>query len=67
MLKRIAFDFLNHAGETMEKLYPGYTLTKCQVKYSDVIDGAYIRCVMRKKEEQHDGTGTGTDRRARGA
>ena len=50
-VKRIAFDFLNHAGETMEKLYPGYTLTKCQVKYSDVIDGVYIRCILRKRKE----------------
>lgn len=47
-VKRIAFDFLNHAKETMEKLYPGYTLQKTQVNYSDVVDGVYIRCILRK-------------------
>ena len=66
-VKRIAFDMRNQAKEEMEKVYPGYRFVSCTVRYSDVIDGAYIRCVMRKKEEQHDGTGTGTDRRARGA
>lgn len=49
-VKRIAYDFLNHAKETMEKLYPGYDLKKCQVNYSDVVDGVYIRCIMRKRK-----------------
>ena len=47
-VKRIAHDFRNEAKAEMEKLYPGYQFVKCTVKYSDVIDGAYIRCVMRK-------------------
>ena len=47
-VKRIAFDFQNYAKETMEKLYPGYTFIKCKVSFSDVIDGVYIRCIMRK-------------------
>jgi len=63
-VKRIAFDFKNMAKEEMEKVYPGYQFVKCSVRYSDLVDGAYIRCVMRKKEEyhgraQHDRTGTG--------
>ena len=46
---RIAFDFLNHAKETMEKLYPGYDLRQCRINYSDVVDGVYIRCILRKR------------------
>jgi hypothetical protein len=34
----------------MERVYPGYTLEHCYVQYSDVVDGVYIRCVMRKGE-----------------
>ena len=49
-VKRIAFDIRNEAKAEMEKVYPGYQFVKCSVRYSDVVDGAYIRCVMRKKE-----------------
>lgn len=49
-VKRIAFDIRNEAKAEMEKIYPGYQFVKCSVRYSDVVDGAYIRCVMRKKE-----------------
>ena len=48
-VKRIAHDFRNEAKEVMEKLYPGYVLQDCQVRYSDVIDGVYIRCVLRRR------------------
>lgn len=47
-VKRIAFDFRNEAKGIMEKLYPGYRFQDCKVYYSDVVDGVYIRCVMRK-------------------
>jgi len=57
-VKRIAFDIRNEAKAEMEKIYPGYCFVKCTVKYSDVIDGAYIRCVMRKKEGYRDKKGT---------
>ena len=50
-VKRIAHDFRNEAKEVMEKLYPGYVLQDCQVRYSDVIDGVYIRCVLRRRRE----------------
>ena len=50
-VKRIAYDFRNEAKEVMELLYPGYVFQDCQVRYSDVIDGVYIRCVMRRRRE----------------
>ena len=49
-VRRIAYDFQNQAKEIMEKLYPGYCLQDVKVKYSDVVPGVYIRCVLRKKE-----------------
>ena len=45
---RIAYDFRNEAKEVMEKLYQGYVLQDCQVRYSDIVDGVYIRCVLRR-------------------
>lgn len=48
-IRRIAYDFRNSAKEVMEKLYPGYVLQDCQVRYSDIVDGVYIRCVLRKR------------------
>ena len=48
-VRRIAYDFRHEAREVMEKLYPGYQLQECEVRYSDVIDGVYIRCVLRKR------------------
>lgn len=47
-VRRIAYDFENEAKEIMEKLYPGYQLQKCTVRYSDLVAGVYIRCVLRK-------------------
>ena len=48
-VKRIARDFRNEAKGVMEKLYPGYVLQDCQVRYSDIVDGVYIRCVLRRR------------------
>ena len=47
-IRNIAFDFQNEAKGVTERIYPGYVLEGCTVYYSDVIDGVYIRCVMRK-------------------
>lgn len=47
-VRRIAYDFENEAKVIMEKLYPGYQLQKCTVRYSDIVAGVYIRCVLRK-------------------
>ena len=49
-VKRIARDFRNEAKAVMEKIYPGYALRECEVYYSDLVDGVYIRCVMRRWE-----------------
>ena len=48
-VKRLALDFPNSAKQIMEKLYPGYMHVQTIMRYSDVVDGAYIRCVMRRK------------------
>ena len=47
-VRRIAYDFRNEAKEVMEKLYPGYVFQDCTVRYSDIVDGVYIRCVLRR-------------------
>ena len=47
-VRRIAYDFENEAKAVMEKLYPGYQLQKCTVRYSDLVPGVYIRCVLRR-------------------
>lgn len=49
-VKLIAQNFRAMAREIMERTYPGYTLEDGQVYLSDVVDGVYIRCVMRKIE-----------------
>ena len=48
-VRRIAQDFHNNARAEMEKVYPGYSFVRCAVYYSDVTDGVFIRCVMRRK------------------
>ena len=55
-VRRIAYDFENEAKAVMEKLYPGYQLQKCQVRYSDLVPGVYIRCVMRKYDKGGGGS-----------
>ena len=47
-VRRLAVDFPNSAKEIMERLYPNYTHTRTIMRFSDVVDGAYIRCVMRR-------------------
>ena len=47
-VKIIAANFRAMAREIMERVYPGYTLEDGRVYFSDVVDGVYIRCVMRK-------------------
>ena len=44
----VAGGLQGEAKEVMEKIYPGYVLQECKVYYSDVVDGVYIRCVMRQ-------------------
>ena len=40
--------FMERAEAVMERLYPGYVLQQCQVRYSDLVPGVYIRCVLRR-------------------
>ena len=47
-VRKIAYDFEHEAKGIMEKLYPGYVMQDVQVRYSDVVPGVYIRCVLRK-------------------
>ena len=51
-VKAVAFDFQNEAKVVMERVYPGYVYDSCTVFYSDVTDGVYIRCTMRKYESE---------------
>lgn len=50
-VKLLARSFGHDAKEIMEKVYPGYVLENCVMRFSDIVDGVYIQCVMRKKEE----------------
>ena len=49
-VKLLARSFDAEAKEIMEKIYPGYVLMYHKVKFSDIVDGVYIHCVMRKAE-----------------
>lgn len=53
-VKRLAGDMLSEARPIMERAYPGYEFVKCSVHGSDLTDGVYIRCVMRKKVQTVD-------------
>ena len=48
-VKAIALHFRNEAKQIMERTYPGYILEDGEVRYSDIVDGVYIRAVMRKQ------------------
>lgn len=48
-VKRIAWDFKAVAKEILEKLYPKYGYVDSVVKFSDSVDGAYIRVLMRRR------------------
>ena len=49
-VKMIAQNFKALSKEIMEKTYPGYALEDVRVYFSDVVDGVYIRAVMRRLE-----------------
>lgn len=48
-VKILAYDYRNEAKGVMEKLYPKYQFIDCDVRYSDIVDGVYIRCLMRRR------------------
>ena len=47
-VKRIARNLPNEAKDIMRRAYPGYEFVECKVKFSDQVDGCYIRALMRK-------------------
>ena len=47
-VRRIARNLPNEARDIMRKAYPGYEFVECRVKFSDLIDGCYIRALMRR-------------------
>ena len=49
VVKAIAHDIRNEAKAEMEKRYPSYKFVECKVYYSDVLDGVYIRVLMRRR------------------
>lgn len=53
-VRKIAGDMLNEARAIMERVYPGYKFTKCAVHGSDVVDGVYIRVVMRERKPRRE-------------
>lgn len=50
-IKQMALFFRNDAKDVLERIYPGYVFEDGEVRYSDVVSGVYITCVMRKKED----------------
>lgn len=52
MVKRMAMDMQAVAKAQMEKMYPSYRFVECKVYYSDILDGVYIKVLMRKKGEK---------------
>ena len=51
LVKRMALDMQSVAKGQMEKLYPSYQFVECRVYYSDILDGVYIKVLMRKKDQ----------------
>lgn len=51
IVKEMAYDIHSEAKARMEHMYPAYRFVSCEVYYSDVIDGVYIRVLMRRKRE----------------
>ena len=47
-VKTMAINFQALAKDILGKVYPGYQLEDGRVHFSDVVDGVYIRCVLRK-------------------
>lgn len=45
---QIAADVQANGREILEKIYPGYVLEDCRVKYSDFVAGAYIYARLRR-------------------
>ena len=55
-VRKIALSFGAVGREILERTYPGYRLEHCEILFSDVVDGVYIRAVMRREEEHEQKT-----------
>ena len=64
-VKRMAYDMQAVAKEQMERLYPSYQYVECKVFYSDIVDGVYIKVLMRKKETGNGAAGKKNKRQKR--
>lgn len=51
-VRRAASGFENDAKAVMEQIYPGYQFVSARVRVSDVVEGVYIRAVLRKLPER---------------
>ena len=51
-VRKVAYGFENEAKAVMEKLYPGYEYVRGSAKGSDIVDGVYIRVLMRKRRTE---------------
>lgn len=49
-VKRMARSLPNEAREILSRAYPGYTFVDCRVKFSDQVDGVYIRALLRRED-----------------
>ncbi len=56
-VRKLAEDFENVAKEIMERLYPSYDYVSTRVYTSDVIQGVYIRTLMRRKRHTANSRG----------
>lgn len=53
-VKRMARGLPNEAKDILRKAYPGYEYVECKVKFSDQVEGCYIRALMRKIDRRQD-------------
>lgn len=49
-VKRMARSLPNEARDILSRAYPGYTFVDCRVKFSDQVDGVYIRALLRRED-----------------
>lgn len=51
-IQDISRGFEQEAKDVLERLYKSYRFVKCSVYRSEISEGVYIRCVMRKRREE---------------
>lgn len=48
-VRQMAEDFQNKPAEILEKVFPGYGLMDCQIRYSPYVEGVYIYATLHRK------------------